>query len=56
MEIGKPERKIKIVPVEEPVPSPVPMPDPAEEPVVEPVPEPAAIRGRATARGPISAS
>ena len=38
MEIGKPERKIRIVPVEEPVPSPLPMPEPAEEPVLEPEP------------------
>ena len=40
MEIGKPEKKIRIVPVEEPVPSPIPMPEPAEVPVVEPVVEP----------------
>jgi len=39
MEIGKPEKKIRIVPVEEPVPTPLPMPEPAEEPIS--VPEPA---------------
>ena len=40
MEIGKPEKKIRIVPVEEPVPTPLPMPEPAEEPApstLEPV-------------------
>ena len=45
MEIGKPERKIRIVPVEEPVPSPMPMPE--EQPAVEPepvaVPEPETV-------------
>jgi hypothetical protein len=37
MEVGKPERKIKIVPVEEPLP----MPEPSEEPLEQPVSEPA---------------
>ena len=41
MEIGKPERKIRIVPVEEPVPTPLPMPEPADVPVGEPAAEPA---------------
>jgi hypothetical protein len=39
MEIGEPERKIRIEPVEEPVPSTVPMP--IEEPAVVPEAEPA---------------
>ena len=38
MEIGKPERKIRVEPVEEPVPTPIPMPEPAVEPIAEPVP------------------
>jgi hypothetical protein len=39
MEIGEPQRKIRIEPVEEPVPSTVPVP--VEEPVVVPEAEPA---------------
>ena len=38
MEIGEPERKIRIEPVEEPVPSRIPVP--AEEPVDVPEAEP----------------
>jgi hypothetical protein len=38
MEIGKPERRIRIEPVEEPIPTPLPNPEPAVVPVEEPVP------------------
>ena len=36
MDIGKPERTIEILPVEEPVPSEVPQEVPSEEPVEVP--------------------
>jgi len=52
MEIGKPERKIRIVPVEEPVPTPLPMPEPAEAPATEP--EPAAVEAQRKGQSPLS--
>src|SRR5215218_1295613 len=47
MEIGKPEKKIRIVPVEEPVPSPLPMPEPVEEPAPTEPSETEPLRSRA---------
>jgi hypothetical protein len=41
MEIGEPERKIRIEPVEEPVPGTLPVPEPIEEPLLVPEAEPA---------------
>jgi hypothetical protein len=36
LDIGKPEREIEVVPLEEPTPAPAP--DPATEPVEDPIP------------------
>jgi hypothetical protein len=41
MEIGEPQRKRRIEPVEEPVPTTLPVPEPSEEPVLVPEAEPA---------------